>query len=148
MSGQFFRRMSQKAPSSPVRTMTSFSAAMDSPVETHDDIRDSIDSRRASSNIMGEPELLETDDVPTNDSTKTAETWHHSEVGRRAVLVNPISRPKSTAGMLKLVPSLSPISAEEDYMDEDEDESKAWTSPPQPQRVASVHGVICNADDD
>lgn len=148
MSGQFFRRMSQKAPSNPVRTMTSFSAAMDSPVETHDDIRDSIDSRRASSNIISEPELLETDDVPANESTKTAETWHHSEAGRRAVLVNPVSHPKSTAGMLKLVPSLSPISAEEDYMDEDEDESKVLTRPPQPQRVASVHGVICNAEDD
>lgn len=148
MSGQFFRRMSQKAPSSPVRTMTSFSAAVDSPVETHDDVRDSMDSRRGSSNIMGDPELLETDDVPVNNATKAAETWHHSEVGRRAVLVNPVSRPKSTAGMLKLVPSLSPISAEEDHMDEDGDESKVLTSPPQPQRVASVHGVICNAEDD
>lgn len=148
MSGQFFRRMSQKAASSPVRTMTSFSAAIDSPVETRDDIRDSIDSRRASSNIMAEPELLETDDVLANDSTKTAETWHHSEVGRRPIVINPGSHPKSTVGMLKLRPSLSPIFAEEDYMNEDEDESKALTSHPQPQRVASVHGVICNAEDD
>lgn len=144
MSGQFFRRMPQKQPSSPVRTMTSFSAAMDSPVEKHDDVRDSIDSRRASSNIMGEPELLENDDVPANDATNAAETWHHSEVGRRAVLVNPVSRPKSTA-MLKSFPSLSPITAEEDYMDEDESKDKVT---PQRQRVASVHGVICNAEED
>jgi hypothetical protein len=148
MSGQFFRRMSQKAPSSPVRTMTSFSAAIDSPVETHDDVRDSIDSRRASSNIMGEPELLENDEVPANDATKAAETWHHSEVGRRAVLVNPVSRPKSTAAMLKSFPSLSPITAEEDCMEEDESEDKVVRSTPQPQRVASVHGIICNAEDE
>lgn len=150
MSGQFFRRMSQKAPSSPVRTMTSFSAAIDSPVEMHDDVRDSIDSRRASSNIMGEPEQPENDDVPANDATKAAETWHHSEVGRRAVLVNPVSRPKSTAAMLKSFPSLSPITAEEDYMDGDEgkDKDKVVRSPAQPQRVASVYGVICNAEDD
>lgn len=148
MSGQFFRRMSQKAPSSPVRTMTSFSAAMDNPVETHDDVRDSIDSRRDSSNIMGEPELLDNEDVSATDANKTAETWHHSEVGRRPVLVNPVSRPKSTAAMLKSFPSLSPISAEEDYMEEDEDEDKAESNCPQPQRVASVHGIICNTEDD
>ncbi|KAF3384294.1 hypothetical protein F1880_002699 [Penicillium rolfsii] len=148
MSGQFFRRLSQKQNSSPVRTMTSFSAAMDSPVEQHDDVRDSIDSRRASSNIMGEAELLENDDVHSSDASKSAETWHHSEFGRRAVLVNPVSRPKSTTAMLKSFPSLSPITAEEDYIDEDVPEDKVVRTPPQPQRVTSVHGVICNAEDD
>ncbi|KAJ5433185.1 uncharacterized protein N7458_012341 [Penicillium daleae] len=148
MSGQFFRRMSQKAPSSPIRPMTSFSAAMDSPVETHDDVRDSIDFRRDSSNIMGEPELLDNDDVSANDANKTAETWHHSDVARRPILVNPGSRPKSTAAILKTFPSLSPISAEEDYVEEDQDGDKLMTTTPQPQRVASVHGVICNAEDE
>jgi hypothetical protein len=147
MSGQFFRRMSQKAPSSPVRTMTSFGAAMDSPVDAHDNVRDSIDSRRASSNVMGEPELLENEVVSATDATNTAETWHHSEFGRRPVLVNPSSRPKSTAAMLKSFPSLSPIAPEEDYIEEAEAEDKVTNRPP-PQRVASVHGIICNAEDD
>jgi hypothetical protein len=52
--------------------------------------------------------------------------------------------------MLKSFPSLSPITAEEDYLDEDEgdDKDKVVRSTPQPQRVASVHGVICNAEDE
>ncbi|KAJ5159919.1 uncharacterized protein N7482_006923 [Penicillium canariense] len=140
MSGQIFRRMSQKSPGSPVRTMASFSATLDGPSETHDDTRDSVDSHEASSNVMDEPELE--NDVSADDATKAAETWHHCEVGRRPIVVNPVSRPKSTQGMLKSIPSLSPISAEEDYMDED------VSHPSELGRVASVHGVIGNAEED
>ncbi|KAJ5654110.1 hypothetical protein N7490_001113 [Penicillium lividum] len=134
MSGQFFRRMQK--PSSPVRTnMSSFGPANLDDHDTFDEARESIDSRTASSNIMGEPELE--NDVPADDG-KPAEMWHN-EVGRRPVVVNPVSRPKSNQGALRCIPSLSPISAEEDYSPvsplEEEDLNL-------PQRVASVHGII------
>ncbi|KAJ5194809.1 uncharacterized protein N7498_008247 [Penicillium cinerascens] len=139
MSGDFFRRMSHK-PGSPVRaTMTSFEAAMDGPVDTHDDSRDSVDSRGASSHVMGEPEI--DDEIAGSDAGKPSEMWHHSEVGRRPILVNPTSRPKSIQGMLKSIPSLSPISAEEDHSSEEE------TVPPTDfHRVASQHGEIGHAE--
>lgn len=139
MSGDFFRRMSHK-PGSPVRAnMTSFEAAMDGPVDTHDDSRDSVDSRGASSHVMGEPEI--DDEVGGSDAGKPSEMWHHSEVGRRPIVVNPTSRPKSTQGMLKSIPSLSPISAEEDHSSEEE------TGPPAGlHRVASQHGEIGHAE--
>ncbi|KAJ5587266.1 uncharacterized protein N7459_003031 [Penicillium hispanicum] len=136
MSGQFFRRMSQK-PSSPARTnMRSFGAdSLDGPADTLDEARDSIDSRGASSNVMGEPEMEM--DATAADANKPAEMWHHSEVGRRPIVVNPVARPKSTQGMLRSIPSLSPISAEEDQSPPEEP-----TRPPAPARVASVYGVI------
>lgn len=135
MSGQFFRRMSQK-PSSPARTkMRSFGAeSLDGAADTVDEERDSIDSHGASSNVMGEPEL-ETEATGA-EANQPAETWHHSEAGRRPVVVNPTTRPKSTQGMLRSIPSLSPISAEEDQSLE------GSTHPPAPARVTSVHGVI------
>lgn len=130
MSGQFFRRMSQK-PGSPVRTnMGSFSAALDGAADTHDEARDSVDSRGLCGNVVGEPE-------PEVD-----ETWHHSEIARRPVVVTPATRPKSTQGALKGIPSLSPIFAEEDYSSAEE------TNPPELQRVVSVHGVIGHAEQD
>ncbi|KAI2789741.1 hypothetical protein POX_d05238 [Penicillium oxalicum] len=148
MSGQFFRSMSQRASGSPARPMTSFGTAIESPVDGHHDVRDSIDSRRASSHIMGEPELLDGDEVSMSDSAKAAETWHHSEVGRRAILVTPSTRSKSNAGIIKAFPSLSPISAEDGDTDEEVDEQKAKKAPAHPQRIQSMHGVICNAEDE
>lgn len=128
MSGQFFRRMSQK-PGSPVRTnMGSFSAALDGVADAHDEARDSVDSRGLGGIVVEEPE-------PDVD-----ETWHHSEVARRPVVVTPAVRPKSTQGALKSIPSLSPIAGEEDYNSEEE------SNPSELQRVASVHGQIGHAD--
>lgn len=128
MSGQIFRRMSQK-PASPVRTnMGSFSAALDGAADTHDEARDSVDSHGLGGHVVEEPEA----DVD--------ETWHHSEVARRPVVVTPAVRPKSTQGALKSIPSLSPISGEEDYSSEEE------ANPSELQRVASVHGEIGHAD--
>jgi hypothetical protein len=135
MSGQFFRRMSQK-PSSPVRTnLNSFGPTEeDGPVDDME--ADSIDdSRRPSSNVLGDTEYQ---NEATTTASNLAETWHN-EVGRRPVLVNPIVRPKSTQGMLRGIPSLSPISAEEDYiMDE--------TSPTELQRVPSAKAEIGYAE--
>ena len=140
MSGQFFRRMSQK-PSSPVRTnLQSIDAeSLDEAADTLEEPRDSIDSGGANIDIMGEPEM----DVDTTGTgaSKAAETWHHSEAGRRPVVVNPAARPKSTQGMLRSIPSLSPISAEEDYCMEES------TPPNAPARVASMHGVIETVDE-
>lgn len=137
MSGQIFRRMSQKKPSSPVRThMNSFGAVpADGSAEVHDDARDSIDSRSIMSNVMGEPEM-ETDTAATG-AKKPSEMWHH-EVGRRPMIVNPTSRPKSNQGLLlKSIPSLSPISAEDGHSSEEE------TAPPVGvQRIVSMHGEI------
>lgn len=136
MSGQFFRRMSQK-PSSPVRThMNSFGATPeDGSADAHDDTRDSIDSRSVMSNVMGEPDL-ETDTGSVGNK-KTSEMWHH-EVGRRPMIVNPTTRSKSNQGMLlKSIPSLSPISAEDGHSSEEE------TAPPVGvQRIVSMHGEI------
>ena len=141
MSGQFFRRMNQK-PSSPVRTnMTSFGSAMDGPGETLDESRASVDSRGASSNVMGEPEL----ETEGGDASKPAETWH-SEVGRRPVVVNPSTRPKSNQGMLKSIPSLSPISAEEDSSPVEETAPVFNPQQVNRQRVASFHGEIGHID--
>ncbi|KAJ5242795.1 uncharacterized protein N7469_001122 [Penicillium citrinum] len=135
MSGQFFRRMSQK-PSSPVRShVNSFGASpVDGPADTQDDGRESIDSRSAMSNVMGEPEL---DDATAPSTKKPSEMWHH-EVGRRPMIVTPSNRPKSNQGMLlKSIPSLSPISAEDGNSSEEE------TAPPtNVQRIASMHGEI------
>ncbi|KAJ5313557.1 uncharacterized protein N7443_000441 [Penicillium atrosanguineum] len=142
MSGSFFRRMSQKpgSPGSPVRAnMTSFEAAMDGTADTHDDSRDSVDSRRTSSHVMGEPEL--DDELGATEAGKPSEMWHRSEFGRRPMIVNPTVRPKSTQGMLKSIPSLSPISAEEDYISDEE-----TNLPPAPQRVASQHGIISHVE--
>jgi hypothetical protein len=139
MSGDFFRRMSHK-PGSPVRAnMTSFEAAMDGAADTHDHSRDSVDSHGASSHVMGEPEL--DDELGGTDAGKPSEMWHRSEVGRRPVVVNPATRPKSTQGMLRSIPSLSPISAEEDYISDEETNSS-----PVFQRVASQHGEIGHAE--
>ncbi|KAF7715603.1 Uncharacterized protein PECH_006519 [Penicillium ucsense] len=148
MSGQFFRRMSQRASESPVRPITSLGAAMDGPVDGHHDIRDSMDSRRASSHVIGDPELLDGNEISPIEPTKAAETWHHSEVGRRAILVNANSRSKSNSGVIKAFPSLSPISAEEDDSDNEVGAQTSKNPPPHPQRIQSMHGVICNADDE
>ncbi|KAJ5106921.1 hypothetical protein N7456_003596 [Penicillium angulare] len=142
MSGQFFRRMNQN-PGSPVRpNFSSFGpGTTDAPADVPDEARNSIDSRGAASNVMGEPEM-ETD-LAGPDAGKPAEMWH-SEVGRRPVVVNPVSRPKSNQGALRVIPSLSPISAEEDYSpvspleEEDEGEEEHHL----PHRVVSVHGII------
>jgi hypothetical protein len=135
MSGQFFRRMSQK-PSSPVRTnLSSFGPTEEDGLE--DDLEaDSIDeSRRLSSNVLGETEHQ---NEATPEASKLAETWHN-EVGRRPVLVNPVVRPKSTQGMLRGIPSLSPISAEEDLIMEE-------ASPTELQRVPSAKAEIGYAE--
>ncbi|KAJ5086494.1 hypothetical protein NUU61_007801 [Penicillium alfredii] len=138
MSGQFFRRMSQK-PSSPVRANIDSLGPMptDGPADTPDDIQESVDSRRPSSQMMGEPEL--DNDLAGADASKPAETWH-SEVGRRPILVNPIVRPKSTQGMLKT--SLSPISAEDDFSPEEEPIPIAL------QRVPSAKAEIGHVETD
>lgn len=138
MSGQFFRRMSQKKPSSPVRThMNSFGPAQaDAAADVHEDTRDSIDSRSIMSNVMGEPEI-ETDTAAAG-AKKPSEMWHH-EVGRRPMIVNPTSRPKSNQGMLlKSIPSLSPISAEDGHSSEEETAPR----PAGVQRIVSMHGEI------
>lgn len=141
MSGQFFRRMNHK-PSSPVRTnMTSFGSAMDGTAETLDESRDSVDSRGAHSNVIGDDEL----EAEGGDARKPAETWH-SEVGRRPIVVTPTTRPKSNQGMLKSIPSLSPISAEEDWSPVEEDAPVFSAQRVNPQRVASMHGEISHVD--
>ncbi|KAJ5120481.1 uncharacterized protein N7515_009869 [Penicillium bovifimosum] len=136
MSGQFFRRMSQK-PSSPVRSnLTSFrdsvEVSADAPEET-----ESVDEYgHPGSNVPGESEF-ETE--PTNNlDSKSDEKWHN-EVGRRPVLVNPVVRPKSTQGMLRGFSSLTPISAEEDYIVEE-------SAPSEMRRVPSAKAEIGYAE--
>lgn len=104
--------------------MSSFSAAVDGAADPHDE--------RLNSAPVGESE-------PEVD-----ETWHHVEVARRPVVVTPTVRPRSTQGALKSIPSLSPISAEEDYISAEEEDP----SPSDLQRVASVHGEIGHAEQD
>lgn len=130
MSGQIFRRMSQKL-GSPARTnIGSFSAALDGVVDPSDETGDSTDLHGINDNAAGEPE-------PQVD-----ETWHNIEVARRPVVVTPTNRPKSTSGALKNIPSLSPISTDEEY------DSAEETNPSDLQRVASVHGEIDHAEED
>ncbi|KAJ5546211.1 hypothetical protein N7494_003796 [Penicillium frequentans] len=138
MSGQIFRRMHQK-PSSPVRnTMSPLGPANLEDPDVFVEARESLDSQGASSNVMGDPEM--DNEMASPETGNPAEMWH-SELGRRPVVVNPVARPKSNQGMLRCVPSLSPISAEEDYspvspLEEDNFPGNF------PQRVASVHGII------
>ncbi|KAJ5246316.1 hypothetical protein N7468_001299 [Penicillium chermesinum] len=129
MSGQFFRRMNKT--SSPVRTTMDSFASAEGAVGSVDGSRHSIDSHATGSHG---PE--ETEQEKEND-----ERWHH-DVGRRPVLVTPTSRPKSGHAIPKTVPSLSPISAEDDTISEEDGPRSDEASSPQPQRVASMHGVI------
>ncbi|KAJ5952281.1 uncharacterized protein N7479_010694 [Penicillium vulpinum] len=137
MSGQFFRRMSQK-PSSPVRSnLNSFGRdSVEPPADALEDVESLDESRRQSSNILGEPEL-ETE-AADSSASNLAERWHN-EVGRRAVLVNPVVRPKSTQGLLRGYSSLTPISAEEDYI-------VAETTPSELQRIPSAKAEIGYAE--
>ncbi|KAJ5492381.1 hypothetical protein N7453_010478 [Penicillium expansum] len=132
MSGQFFRRMSQK-PSSPVRSnLNSFGQeSEEAPADAPEEVESLDESRRLSSNTL-EPELEP--EVADSSASHPAERWHN-EVGRRAVLVNPVVRPKSTQGMLRGFPSLTPISAEEDYIVEE-------TTPSELQRIPSTKAEI------
>lgn len=136
MSGQFFRRMSQK-PSSPVRSnLNSFGRdSVESPADAPEEVESLDESRRLSSNVLDEPELEpEATDI---SASNPAERWHN-EVGRRAVLVNPVVRPKSTQGLLRGFPSLTPISAEEDYIMEE--------TTPELQRIPSAKAEIGYAE--
>ncbi|KAJ6184470.1 hypothetical protein N7519_005771 [Penicillium mononematosum] len=137
MSGQFFRRMSQK-PGSPVRSnLNSFGRdSVDGPADAPEEAESLDESRRLSNNILGEPELEP--EGTESSASKPAERWHN-EVGRRAVVVNPAVRPKSTQAMLRGFPSLSPISAEEDHIMEE-------TTPSELQRIPSAKAEIGYAE--
>ncbi|CAP95510.1 hypothetical protein E8E15_008996 [Penicillium rubens] len=137
MSGQFFRRMSQK-PSSPVRSnLNSFGRdSVDGPADAPEEVESLDESRRLSNNILGEPEIEP--EGTESSASKPAERWHN-EVGRRAVVVNPAVRPKSTQAMLRGFPSLSPISAEEDHIMEE-------TTPSELQRIPSAKAEIGYAE--
>jgi hypothetical protein len=113
MSGQFFKRMSQN-PSSPVRSnLNSFGRnSADAPADL-EDIEDMDEQESPNSVILGDPEF----ETEGTETSKPAERWHN-EVGRRPVLVNPVNRPKSTQGLLRSFPSLTPVSGEEDYIQE------------------------------
>ncbi|KAJ5832724.1 hypothetical protein N7474_001035 [Penicillium riverlandense] len=124
MSGQFFRRMNK--PGSPVRPMP---GSFDSP--SGDGASDS--------NALGEPEL-DTDTTGGVEAGKPTETLWPNEIAKRPVVVNPISRPKSTQGMLKSIPSLSPISAEDDYISDEAPGAEL-------HRVASVKPETGYVDD-
>lgn len=138
MSGHFFRRMHQK-PSSPVRTtMSPLGSANPDDNDVFVEARESLDSQGANSNVMGDPEM--DGEMADPEAGNPAEMWH-SEVGRRPVLVNPVARPKSNQGLLRCIPSLSPISAEEDYSPVSPIEENNL-SENLPQRVVSVHGII------
>lgn len=136
MSGQFFRRMSQK-PSSPVRSnLNSFGRdSVESPADAPEEVESLDESRRLSSNVLDEPELEP--EATDSSASNPAERWHN-EVGRRAVLVNPVVRPKSTQGLLRGFPSLTPISAEEDYIMEE--------TTPELQRIPSAKAEIGYAE--
>ncbi|KAJ5782902.1 hypothetical protein N7457_004676 [Penicillium paradoxum] len=137
MSGQYFRRMSQK-PSSPVRSnLNSFGRdSVDTSADHPEEMERLDEPRRPSSTVLDEPEL----EMETADSSvsKSAERWHH-EVGRRPVLVNPTVRPKSTQVMLRGFSSLAPISAEEDYIMEE-------TTPSVLHRIPSARAEIGYAE--
>ncbi|OQE44177.1 hypothetical protein PENCOP_c002G04440 [Penicillium coprophilum] len=137
MSGQFFRRMSQK-PSSPVRSnLNSFGRdSVEVPADACDDVESLDESRRLSSNVLESELEPESADSPTGNPNP-AERWHN-EVGRRAVLVNPVVRPKSTQGMLRGYSSLTPINAEEDYIMEE--------TTPELRRIPSARGEIGYAE--
>jgi hypothetical protein len=132
MSGQFFKRMSQN-PSSPVRSnLSAFGRnSPDLPTDALEDIEDMDEPERPTS-IVSDPEL----GGQVDGESKPAERWHN-EVGRRPVLVNPVSRPKSTQGLLRQFPSLTPISAEEDYI---------VAETPELQRIPSAKAEIGYAE--
>ncbi|KAJ5356336.1 hypothetical protein N7517_010945 [Penicillium concentricum] len=138
MSGQFFRRMSQK-PSSPVRSnLNSFGRdSVEEPADACDEIESLDESRCLSSNVL-EPELEPESADSSASHPNPAERWHN-EVGRRAVLVNPVIRPKSTQGMLRGYSSLTPINAEEDYIMEE-------ATPPELRRIPSARAEIGYAE--
>ncbi|KAJ5817831.1 hypothetical protein N7447_007839 [Penicillium robsamsonii] len=138
MSGQFFRRMSQK-PSSPVRSnMNSFGRdSVETPADACDEVESLDDSRRLSSHVL-EPEFDPESVDSSASNPNPAERWHN-EVGRRAVLVNPVVRPKSTQGMLRGYSSLTPINAEEDYIMEE-------ATSPELRRIPSARAEIGYAE--
>ncbi|CAG7941451.1 unnamed protein product [Penicillium salamii] len=131
MSGQFFKRMSQN-PSSPIRSnLNTFGRnSADVPADALEDIKDMDEPDRPDSPV-GDAELgVDSDSTP-------AERWHN-EVGRRPVVITPASRPKSTQGLLRNFPSLTPISAEEDYI--------VAESPSELQRIPSAKAEIGYAE--
>lgn len=133
MSGQFFKRMSQN-PSSPVRSnLNSFGRnSADVPADALEDIEDMDEPDRLDSPI-GDPEL----GSEIDSDSKPAERWHN-EVGRRPIVVTPASRPKSTQGLLRNFPSLTPISAEDDYI--------VAETPSELQRIPSAKAEIGYAE--
>jgi hypothetical protein len=138
MSGQFFRRISQK-PSSPVRSnLNSFGRdSVEAPADACEEVESLDESRRLSDNMV-EPELEPETADNSASNPNSAERWHN-EVGRRPVLVNPVVRPKSTQGILRGYSSLTPINAEEDYIMEE-------TSPSELRRIPSARAEIGYAE--
>lgn len=132
MSGQFFKRMSQTSPTSPVRSSLNPLGCNSADIQdTLEDIED-IDEPDMADSIIGGTELDEDD-----SENKPAERWHN-EVGRRPVLVNPVCRPKSTQGMLRNFPTLTPITAEQAYI--------VAEPPSELQRVPSAKAEIGYAE--
>lgn len=119
MSGNFLRRISQRRSNHHVRHSTGQFDDNPNDASPHvDDVSGFVrfssgnDEERTSADAMDEPDAQP--DLTRLPDEDPSETWH-TEVAKRPVLVNPTARPKSTAGVLKNIQSLSPISAEEEF---------------------------------
>ncbi|KAL4802344.1 hypothetical protein BDV18DRAFT_65388 [Aspergillus unguis] len=123
MSGQFLRRISQRQSNSARQSLSSSRNRADEGLDKSRSEENSSDAQfiafgaypgEASgegSNTAGDHKDNVASPQPGPAST---ETWHQ-DVGKRAIVINPAVRPKSTEGLLKNVRSLSPISAEAEF---------------------------------
>ncbi|KAE8351529.1 hypothetical protein BDV28DRAFT_18306 [Aspergillus coremiiformis] len=124
MSGQFLRRISQRA-STPVRPSLSSSRNKLNEEREEPPKLDVIsgngelvkfttnhdDNARTNSQILSEQD---NDFEMVNAPEPAEETWHE-QIAKRPVLVNPAVRPKSNEGLLNNVQSLSSMSVEEEF---------------------------------
>ncbi|KAL4943260.1 hypothetical protein BDV06DRAFT_211207 [Aspergillus oleicola] len=123
MSGHFLRRISQRQPNSAQHSLSSSRNRTEEGLEKsakdeNSDAQftafgaypgDSADG----SNAHVEQGKNQDNGSATPQPQASGETWRE-DVAKRPVLVNPLVRPQSTAGLVTTVAALSPISAEEE----------------------------------
>ncbi|KAL4887557.1 hypothetical protein BJY04DRAFT_4474 [Aspergillus karnatakaensis] len=115
MSGQFLRRISQKPTNSARQSLSSSRNKTDDTLEKASDNNEQTQfvAFGAYPGEDNNPDDQDKDlDAPQQPDV--SETWHQ-DIGKRAVLINPAVRPKSTAGLLNNVRSLSQVSADEGF---------------------------------
>ncbi|KAL4951109.1 hypothetical protein BDW69DRAFT_44537 [Aspergillus filifer] len=122
MSGHFLRRISQRQPNSARHSLSSSRNKTEEGLERwakeeNPDVQFTAfgaypGDRTDSGNTVEQGKNQDNSPV-TPQPQASGETWRE-DVGKRPMLVNPLVRPQSTAGLVATVAALSPISAEEE----------------------------------